>query len=59
MPTYEAETVRFQSVSPEEVNGARSWYARAQRPAAGSKRRLRQAEAQARIVVRTRATISH
>ena len=30
MPTYEAETVRFQDVAPEAEDGARSWYARAQ-----------------------------
>ncbi len=30
MPTYAAETVRFQGVAPEVGDGARSWYARAQ-----------------------------
>jgi hypothetical protein len=30
MPTYEAETVRFQDLQPEVTGGARSWYARAQ-----------------------------
>jgi len=30
MPTYEAETVRFQDLEPEVADGARSWYARAQ-----------------------------
>ena len=30
MPTYEAETVRFQGAEPEVSDGASSWYARAQ-----------------------------